>query len=269
MFAGKSIEVFLIPTEAGVFDLVCLIEGHFEQGMFGTITVVAVERSAPTHIASAETPAGRSGSLRTGAASAPGRLRPSRKDTSSRRSFSCELLSSADAPATAADMPGRCRTCGDDDDDRAERSASTGGARFGRRRLLRVLGLGTLAVVPLPVLPELIRRRQPGRGPARAGPRHGRAGAHARRADPPVDDDHRPPLVRRLPEHRPAAAVHRRLHRGPLRARADGVDRGLRGAICRAAARSSSRRPASSARTRRASTSARSARRSPRPRGRS
>ena len=41
VFAGKSIEVFLIPTEAGVFDLVCLIEGHFEKGMFGTITVVA------------------------------------------------------------------------------------------------------------------------------------------------------------------------------------------------------------------------------------
>ena len=41
VFADKSIEVFLIPTEAGVFDLVCLIEGHFEQGMFGTITVVA------------------------------------------------------------------------------------------------------------------------------------------------------------------------------------------------------------------------------------
>src|SRR3989304_4834418 len=41
VFAGKSIEVFLIPTEAGVFDLVCLIEGHFDQGMFGTITVEA------------------------------------------------------------------------------------------------------------------------------------------------------------------------------------------------------------------------------------
>jgi uncharacterized cupredoxin-like copper-binding protein len=41
VFAGKSIEVFLIPTEVGVFDLVCLIEGHFEKGMFGTITVVA------------------------------------------------------------------------------------------------------------------------------------------------------------------------------------------------------------------------------------
>ncbi|MDO8484901.1 MAG: hypothetical protein Q7S35_08135, partial [Candidatus Limnocylindrales bacterium] len=45
-------------------------------------------------------------------------------------------------------------------DDRAEATSShavTGGPRFGRRRLLRVLGLGTLAVVPLPVLPELFR----------------------------------------------------------------------------------------------------------------
>ncbi len=41
VFAGESIELFLIPTEAGVFDLKCLIEGHFEQGMFGTITVEA------------------------------------------------------------------------------------------------------------------------------------------------------------------------------------------------------------------------------------
>jgi molybdopterin-containing oxidoreductase family iron-sulfur binding subunit len=32
------------------------------------------------------------------------------------------------------------------------------GSRFDRRRFLRVLGLGTLAVVPLPVLPELLRQ---------------------------------------------------------------------------------------------------------------
>jgi molybdopterin-containing oxidoreductase family iron-sulfur binding subunit len=32
------------------------------------------------------------------------------------------------------------------------------GFRFDRRRFLRVLGLGTLAVVPLPVLPELLRQ---------------------------------------------------------------------------------------------------------------
>ncbi|MEK6719445.1 MAG: cupredoxin domain-containing protein [Chloroflexota bacterium] len=41
VFAGQSIELFLIPTKAGVYDLVCLIKGHFEKGMFGTITVVA------------------------------------------------------------------------------------------------------------------------------------------------------------------------------------------------------------------------------------
>ncbi|HLG00509.1 MAG TPA: cupredoxin domain-containing protein [Acidimicrobiia bacterium] len=39
VFAGKEIEVYLIPTETGAFDLVCEIEGHFEAGMFGTITV--------------------------------------------------------------------------------------------------------------------------------------------------------------------------------------------------------------------------------------
>jgi uncharacterized cupredoxin-like copper-binding protein len=39
VFPGKSIDVYLIPTEAGTFDLKCEIEGHFEAGMFGTITV--------------------------------------------------------------------------------------------------------------------------------------------------------------------------------------------------------------------------------------
>jgi uncharacterized cupredoxin-like copper-binding protein len=41
VFAGKSIELYLIPTKAGTYDLVCEIEGHFEAGMFGTITVTA------------------------------------------------------------------------------------------------------------------------------------------------------------------------------------------------------------------------------------
>jgi uncharacterized cupredoxin-like copper-binding protein len=39
VFAGKETELFLIPTQAGTFDLVCEIEGHFEAGMFGTIVV--------------------------------------------------------------------------------------------------------------------------------------------------------------------------------------------------------------------------------------
>ena len=38
-FAGMETELFLIPTVAGTFDLVCEIEGHFEAGMFGTIVV--------------------------------------------------------------------------------------------------------------------------------------------------------------------------------------------------------------------------------------
>ncbi|MEK6191338.1 MAG: cupredoxin domain-containing protein [Chloroflexota bacterium] len=41
VFAGAEIELFLIPTQPGTYDLVCEIEGHFEAGMFGTITVVA------------------------------------------------------------------------------------------------------------------------------------------------------------------------------------------------------------------------------------
>jgi len=41
VFAGAAIELFLIPTQPGTYDLVCEIEGHFEAGMFGTITVVA------------------------------------------------------------------------------------------------------------------------------------------------------------------------------------------------------------------------------------
>ena len=41
VFAGQQIEVYLIPTQAGTFKLVCEIEGHLEAGMFGTITVAA------------------------------------------------------------------------------------------------------------------------------------------------------------------------------------------------------------------------------------
>ncbi len=39
VFPGKSIDIYLIPTETGTFELKCEIEGHFEAGMFGTITV--------------------------------------------------------------------------------------------------------------------------------------------------------------------------------------------------------------------------------------
>jgi uncharacterized cupredoxin-like copper-binding protein len=41
VFVGAEIELYLIPTKPGTYDLVCEIEGHFEKGMFGTITVVA------------------------------------------------------------------------------------------------------------------------------------------------------------------------------------------------------------------------------------
>jgi uncharacterized cupredoxin-like copper-binding protein len=39
VFPGKSIDIYLIPTVAGTYELVCAIEGHFEAGMFGSITV--------------------------------------------------------------------------------------------------------------------------------------------------------------------------------------------------------------------------------------
>ncbi|MBI4729546.1 MAG: cupredoxin domain-containing protein [Acidobacteria bacterium] len=39
VFAGKEIEVFLIPTKAGSYPLICEIAGHQEAGMVGTITV--------------------------------------------------------------------------------------------------------------------------------------------------------------------------------------------------------------------------------------
>ena len=39
VFAGESVDIYLIPLIAGTYELVCEIEGHFEAGMFGTITV--------------------------------------------------------------------------------------------------------------------------------------------------------------------------------------------------------------------------------------
>lgn len=41
VFAGQQTDLYLIPTAAGVFDLVCEIEGHLEKGMFGKIIVEA------------------------------------------------------------------------------------------------------------------------------------------------------------------------------------------------------------------------------------
>ena len=39
VFAGESVDIYLIPLIPGTYDLVCEIEGHFEAGMFGTVTV--------------------------------------------------------------------------------------------------------------------------------------------------------------------------------------------------------------------------------------
>jgi len=41
VFAGKQLDLYVIPTEAGSFLLVCELEGHREAGMEGTITVNA------------------------------------------------------------------------------------------------------------------------------------------------------------------------------------------------------------------------------------
>jgi len=41
VFAGKQLDLYVIPTKAGEFLLVCEIEGHREKGMEGTITVSA------------------------------------------------------------------------------------------------------------------------------------------------------------------------------------------------------------------------------------
>ena len=39
VYAGKTIEWFLVPLEKGTFDLVCTVKGHADHGMKGTIEV--------------------------------------------------------------------------------------------------------------------------------------------------------------------------------------------------------------------------------------
>lgn len=39
VYAGKSLEWFLVPTEKGAFDVVCTVKGHADHGMKGTIEV--------------------------------------------------------------------------------------------------------------------------------------------------------------------------------------------------------------------------------------
>lgn len=41
VFAGQQTDLYLIPTQAGEYELVCEIEGHEEAGMVATITVVS------------------------------------------------------------------------------------------------------------------------------------------------------------------------------------------------------------------------------------
>ncbi len=41
VFAGQQTDLYLIPTEAGEYELVCEIEGHLEAGMAGKIMVVS------------------------------------------------------------------------------------------------------------------------------------------------------------------------------------------------------------------------------------
>lgn len=45
VFSGKQVDLYLVPITPGTYELVCEIEGHFEAGMHGTITVTG---SAPT-----------------------------------------------------------------------------------------------------------------------------------------------------------------------------------------------------------------------------
>ncbi|HEX9191276.1 MAG TPA: cupredoxin domain-containing protein [Candidatus Deferrimicrobiaceae bacterium] len=39
VYAGKTLEWFLVPAEKGTFDVVCTVKGHAGQGMKGTIEV--------------------------------------------------------------------------------------------------------------------------------------------------------------------------------------------------------------------------------------
>ena len=39
VYAGKSLEWFLVPMEAGTFELLCTVKGHADHGMKGTIQV--------------------------------------------------------------------------------------------------------------------------------------------------------------------------------------------------------------------------------------
>jgi len=50
VFAGKSVELFVIPTVPGSFEMLCEIKGHREAGMEGTITVTGSAPTVPTPV---------------------------------------------------------------------------------------------------------------------------------------------------------------------------------------------------------------------------
>jgi len=47
VFAGKAVEIYLIPLVPGTYELVCEIEGHLEAGMLGSITVTGEAPASP------------------------------------------------------------------------------------------------------------------------------------------------------------------------------------------------------------------------------
>ena len=81
---------------------------------------------------------------------------------------------------THADTDGPAEANPGSDDPGSALQPATAGSGFGRRRFLRVLGLGALSIVPLPVVSELIR--EGGAADVQAEPAHGQ-GAPARTRD--------------------------------------------------------------------------------------
>jgi uncharacterized cupredoxin-like copper-binding protein len=39
VYAGKTLEWYIVPMERGAFDLLCSVKGHADHGMKGTIEV--------------------------------------------------------------------------------------------------------------------------------------------------------------------------------------------------------------------------------------
>lgn len=50
VFAGKTVELFVIPVLPGTFDMLCEITGHREAGMEGTITVTGTAPAVPAPV---------------------------------------------------------------------------------------------------------------------------------------------------------------------------------------------------------------------------